>query len=236
MLRIVMDSKCHQTIRDAGVEVTHYGPNASRAGEFQGKRLIGLRDALHALNYKFDLVDLEDRDWIDAAVLIIAGRANPVSFTNTKLNKISEFSKGGDGLLLMGNHPNAFVTPQNQVSQRLNLPVTFQMAEGNSPGYNLLPHEISKGCESIYIRRFCRLAIENDPIASVIAKHGPTSLGDFAAAIEPGVGHSRLVVVGSAGHIASLDDSDNDLFSVASNAKWTLNMIVWLSTPEQKNA
>ena len=62
----------------------------------------------------------------------------------------------------------------------------------------------------------------------MIAKHINTQIGDFAIAIEAGNGHAKVVVVGSAGHIASMNDPGADLFSPCSNAQWTLNMIEWL--------
>jgi len=135
----------------------------------------------------------------------------------------------------MGNHPPDFVSPQNQVSQKLSLPVSFLMAEGTSTGYTLLPHEISQGCIGIHIRRFCRLSVACDPLATVISKHNNSELGDFAVAIEAGKTRGRVVAVGSAGHIASKDDSRADQYSTESNSRWTLNMITWLAGITHEN-
>jgi len=81
MATVVMDAKCHQALREAGAETQHYGPNAPNAGEFRGKRLTGLRDDLISENHSFDIVDMDNSDWLGATVLIIAGRSQTVSFT-----------------------------------------------------------------------------------------------------------------------------------------------------------
>ena len=228
MATIALDSKCHQAIRENGTEGIHY-PETDGVAEWRGTRLKGLRSALGLVGHNLEVINIETDSWGDASVLIIAGRHDVVSFSDSELDRIASFSECGGGVLLMANHPKGFVSPQNQVAQRLDLPISFEMAEGKSGSYRLLDHEISKGCGDIHIRTFCRMSVSADPLLTVIAQHTDEKIGKFAVAMEAGNGHSRLVAVGSAGHIASLDDSGSDLFSSDSNSEWTLNTIAWLT-------
>lgn len=225
MAKIILDSKCHQAIRAEGTEHVHYNRNQ---GKWKGKRLTGLRNSIESLGHSFEIVDISQNDLGEASVLVIAGRSDAVPFLDHELNKIDSFSKSGGGILLMANHPMSFISPQNQVVDELDLPFSFLFREGKSNNIDLLPHEISEGCGELNIRRFCRLSVSADPLITVIAKHTDKRIGDFAIAIENGNDHSRLVVVGSSGHISSFDDSKTDLFSSASNERWTLNIIAWL--------
>jgi hypothetical protein len=228
MSRIALDSKSHQAIREQGTEATYYG-NAPRAGRWKGKRLTGLIGDLSSSGHTLDIVNLETDPWTDeSALLIVAGRCDAVSFTSTELKHVAGFYQRGGGLLLMANHPQVFVAPQNQVCHSLVLPLVFQKLEGSRSGYSLRPHYISQGCQSIAIRRFCRLSIQDDARSTILAQHTDPQLGALAVALEAIEDCGRAVAVGSAGHIASLDDSYQDLYAEASNASWTLRTIEWL--------
>jgi hypothetical protein len=225
MAKVIMDSKCHQAIREEGTEDIHY---RKKSGQWKGKRLTGLRDALITLGHNFDILSFEKDNLNDASVLIIAGRCDAVPFLDSELDKVASFSQNGGGILLMANHPMKFVSPQNQIVDRLNLPILFLMDEGQSKEIELLPHEISESCDDLNIRTFCRLSVSVNPLITIIAENSDKTIGEFAVAIEAGNVYSRIVAVGSSGHISSFDDSKSDLFSSASNAKWTLNTISWL--------
>ncbi len=227
MAGIAMDLKSHQAIREEGAEATYY-PRAPRAGEWKGRRLSGLRSDLSSLGDSLDIVNLETGNWADASVLIIAGRNDCVSFTEAELARIADFSRNGGGVLLMANHPPDFVEPQNRVCEMLHLPVTFHMTHGNSTRCQVLPHDISKNCDTIHIRRCCRMTISRNPLVVPLTEQSDQSGGHIAAAIDAGDDHGRVVAVASAGHIASRDDSGADLYASASNATWTVNAISWL--------
>lgn len=225
MATIAVDSKSHQAVREQGTEAELYG-RSPRAGEWRDVRLTGLRDGLHDADHTLEIVDIEADDLSAVGVLIIAGRCNAVMFSDSELERIKRYSENGGAIMLMANHPPGFVSPQNQVSDALDLPITFEMAEGHSGRYNMLRHEITNDCEDIQIRRFCRISTESN--ASVIIEHADPSIGPLAIAIEANASRGRIVVIGSAGHIASVDDSKSDLFGTASNSKVTINSIEWL--------
>lgn len=235
MARIALDSRSHQAIREEGTEATHYGV-APRADEWRGRRLSGLRSDLDSLGDSLDIVDLENDDLTDATVLIIAGRHDCASFTETELDRIARFSQTGGGIVLMANHPPGFVSPQNRVCQRLELPVMFQMHDGTTGRCSLRPHETSRDCEEIEIRTSCGISVSASPLATAIVGETDGSSGAVAVAIESGTDHARIVAIGSAGHIASYDDSRSDLYASASNARWTLNIIDWLRGETETDA
>ena len=225
MAKVVMDSKGHQAIRHLGTESNHY-PNP-RAGDWKGIRLTGLEDALRSLGHSFEIVDIETHSLDDVGVLIIGDRNDRVPFDN-EINIIINYSKNGGGILIMSNHPPGFVTPQNKVAEKLKLPISFIGQEWPCTSFRLLPHEISDGCQFICIRTGCVISVDNSPLVSVIAEHTSSDIGALAVAIEAGNDNSRIVAIGSAGHIASYDDKKTDMFSQASNKKWTQNIISWL--------
>ena len=227
MPKVAMDSKCHQAIGEDGSEATHY-PRADDAGKWQGKRLTGLRQDLESSGDTLDIVDLQNEGWADSSVLIIAGRHDCVSFTGAELERIAGFSQSGGGVLLMANHPTQFVKPQNQVCERLRLPVVFDMIQGSRARCQVLPHQISENCDSIWVRTCCRMSVSLEPLVAPLASHSEESIGHIAAAIDADGHHGRVVVTASAGHIASLDDSEADLYATMSNGMWTLNIVSWL--------
>ena len=67
-----------------------------------------------------------------------------------------------------------------------------------------------------------------DPLVAPLANHSEESIGHIAAAIDADGNRSRVVVTASAGHIASLDDSEADQYATRSNGMWTPNMVSWL--------
>jgi len=232
MAIVIMDSKCHQAIREQGTEDNYYG---KKPGQSKGKRLTGLRDSLGRLGHRFEIRNIEHDKIDDACVLIIAGRSAAVPFLDPELDKIAGFSRNG-GVLLMANHPGKFVQPQNQVADRLNLAVEFLMKEGLSKKIALLPHAISTNCDELDIRRFCQMSVSPNSLTTVIAEHSNARIGAFAVAIDSEDDHSRVVAVGSSGHISSYDDKPLDLFSSKSNCTWTMNMISWLQYADRDGA
>ena len=54
------------------------------------------------------------------------------------------------------------------------------------------------------------------------------AIGSLAAAGDGAASGGRVMVATSGGHIASIDDSETDMYSSANNAKWTMNIIEWL--------
>lgn len=228
-----MDSRSHQAVREQGAEVTSYrlplsGPGRTRAGKWKGKRLTGLRDGIAAAGHEFHIADLATDDWSDAAVLIVAGRNDSVTFSDAELARIADFSRRGGGMLLMANHPRKFVAPQNLVCEALGLPVSFEMRNGSRGRCVLRAHETSDGCDAVQIRTSCALAVQSSPLATVLAVSPVWNEEILAVAVESNEQHGRVVAMGSAGHIASLDDSGADLFASASNARWTLSLLRWL--------
>lgn len=232
MVKVFLDSKSHQAIRNQGTEAIYYR-NPPNAGSWRGRRLTGLQAGLTSRGYAMAFIDLSETRIDDAGVLMITGRSQIIPFSNAELAGITTFFKRGGGLFLMANH-SGFVEPQNQVAKALNLPVTFheKTVQGEKQQLSLYTsHPISKDCElGLQIRTSCSMTLGECSSSTVLARNEDPDIGDFAVAIErAGDISGRTVVITSGGHISSCDDSFTDLFEAASNATWTLNAIEWLA-------
>ncbi|MFB3892385.1 MAG: hypothetical protein ACE15C_10235 [Phycisphaerae bacterium] len=235
MVRIVLDSKCHQAIRHQGSEGEYYRgrPAKTGPGAWRGRRLTGFQDALAERGYGFAISDLSAAMRPEEAILVIAGRAQEAPFTGAEMERIAAFCNHGGSLLLMANHAR-LVAPQNQIAELLALPVRFHEITVPQDKQRLIldaGHAISKGCPSgLRIRTSCTMTLEDCPSAAVLARNEDPEIGVFAVAMESeDKGRGRTVAMPSAGHIASDDDTHADLWPAASNATWTLNIIEWLA-------
>jgi len=233
MIHVILDSKCHQAIRHQGTEEEHYQVPSSYAGRWRERRLTGLKDALAMRGYALEISDFNLDGLAEAAILVIAGRVQKVPFSNAETETIAAFCNNGGSLLLMANH-KGLVAPQNQIVEVLKLPIRFNETAVLLEKQQLIlhaEHPISKNCKlGLHIRTSCTMTLEDCPSATVLAKNEDLSIGPFAVALEhEGQIRRRTVIMTSAGHISSDDDSNTDLWAAASNAKWTLNIIDWLA-------
>ena len=64
------------------VLIIHY-PETDGVAEWRGKRLKGLRSALGLVGHNLEVINIETDSWGDASVLIIAGRHDVVSFSDS---------------------------------------------------------------------------------------------------------------------------------------------------------
>jgi len=180
-----------------------------------------------------EFTDLEV-DGLDATgVLVIAGRSERVPFSKVEMAAISTFCHSGGSLLLMANHKH-LVAPQNQVAEVLALPIEFHEKTFLQEKQRLTlcaSHPISRDCGSgLQIRTSCSMTLKACSSATVLAKNEDPDIGDFAVALEDEGGRRwRTVVMTSAGHLSSCDDSGTDLWAAASNATWMLNTVEWLA-------
>lgn len=233
MVHVMLDSKCHQAIRHQGTEEEHYPFSASSAGIWRGRRLTGFLDALAMRGHSLAISGCESEALAEASILVIAGRIQAVPFSERELATISAFCSGGGSLLLMANHAG-LVAPQNQIADALNLPARFHETAVAPEKQRLVlhaEHPISAGCGlGLRIRTSCTMTLTDCAAATVLATNEDSTIGAFAATLEPdGDTRRRTVVMTSAGHIASDDDSNADLWGAASNAAWMLNIIDWLA-------
>ena len=232
MFRVLLDSKSHQALRHLGTETIQYGERPG-AGSWKGQRLTGFQSALLSRGYVLEINEVNSNALNGAAVLIIGGRAEIVSFSAEELAAISVFCQGGGGLLLMSNH-DYFAAAQNKVAEEMNLPIRFHDAWVPREKQRLIlnaEHQISADCKlGLDIRTSCTMTLMNCPEATVLANNEDLDIGVFAVALEyEGENCHRIVAMTSAGHIASDDDSHTDLWAAADNSTWTLNIIDWLN-------
>ena len=234
-VRVLLDSKCHQGIRHMGSERVHYGTPPEETS-WQGERLAGLQSALESKGYRFEVADIGASNLSTIKILVIASRSDELMFSSEEVKAISGFVHSGGSLLLMASH-SGFVAPQNQLTRALGLPVDFNQTTIRSDQQKIelsAGHFLSTNCDlGIQIRISCAMGLTPTPHATVIAKYVDPMLGVFAVAVDrPQQGpqaRSRTVIMPSSGHIASLDDSNADLWSSADNAMWTLNIFDWLA-------
>lgn len=233
MTRIILDAKSHQAIRHLGTEDRYYSDPPSKTGKWRGIRLKGFEDALAARGYSMEITGPDPHMLNQAAVLMIAGRADELPFTDPEIEHIAAFWNRGGSLFLMANH-KGLVAPQNRIASALRLPVTFNEVTvlSDSQRFDINhTHPTSKGVDNgIFVRTSCTMSLEKGPSVSVLAENRNPDIGALAAALAwEGDIRQRAVVMTSAGHIASCDDSNADLWSSASNAVWTLNILDWLA-------
>ena len=132
----------------------------------------------------------------------------------------------------MANHAG-FVEPQNQIARALEIPVVFneKTIEGLQPNLNLdCSHPIMQGVDGVLrFRTSCTMSIGEGSMIPLVRDQRP-KVGVIAAATNSGdASEGRVVVITSAGHIASCDDSGANLYGDGSNAMWTLNIVEWLA-------
>ncbi len=233
MTRILLDSKSHQAIRHLGTEDRFYSDTPSKTGKWRGIRLKGMEDALAARGLAMEIDNPDSPLLAQSAILMIAGRADELPFSGSEIERMAAFWKRGGSLLLMANH-RGLVAPQNMIAAALRLPVTFNETTVLSDNQRFAinhAHPVSAGVESgISVRTSCTMSLEQDPSISVLVRNIDPDIGAFAAALAwDGDIRQRAVVMTSSGHIASCDDSNADLWSSASNAAWTLNILDWLA-------
>jgi hypothetical protein len=232
MYNAAFDSKSHQAIRHLGTESSYY-PNPKNAGSWREIRLSGLKTELATHNFDISFIDLEPKllDYID--VLVISGRSNRILFTEEELRTVKLLCSRGVGLFLMANH-SGFIEPQNQIAQCLFPHIVFHekpIPEARQQHYLNHSHPISHNCQQgISVRTSCTMSVTDNSDTKVLISNEDSDIGVFSVAIENVMDvPKRSVVIASAGHIASLDDSHRDMFNEASNKVWTLNAIRWLA-------
>ena len=234
-VRVLLDSKCHQGIRHLGAESVYYGGPPEETS-WQGKRLVGLQSALESKGFVFEVADITASNLSTCKILVIASRSDAVMFSDGEVEAIGNFVRHGGSLLLMANH-SGFVAPQNQLTNRLGLPITFNPTTVIAERQKIVlsaGHPMSTNCDlGLQIRISCTMSLTPSPHATVIARYTDPTLGAFAVAVDrPQHGEqarSRTVAMPTSGHIASLDDSDADLWGSANNATWMLNIFEWLA-------
>ena len=228
MIHVLVDSKSHQAIRHLGSESKHY-PDVANAGHWRGRRLTGFEADLRDRGMDLVLDDLSDDSLTDATVVMITGRSNRIPFSDAELEALSVYHQQGGAIFLMANHAG-FVMPQNQVATVLGLGVEFQEVTRTDRRPRLVErpmHETSRGCpEGLRIRTSCQMTVGRDFVTTVEDEDG--AIGSLAAAGDGAASGGRVMVATSGGHIASIDDSETDMYSSANNAKWTMNIIEWL--------
>lgn len=232
---VLLDSKCHQGIRHMGTELLHYGGQQDEMS-WRGRRLAGLQSALESKGDVFEVADVSASNLSTCRILVIASRSDELMYSNEEVKAISNFVHSGGSLLLMANH-SGFVNPQNQLANALGLPVVFNQTTVSSDQQKIdlsAGHLMSTDCDlGLQIRISCTMALTPSPHATVIARYTDPTRGVFAVAVDrPRQGpqaRSRTVIMPSSGHIASLDDSNADLWCSANNATWMLNILDWLA-------
>ena len=237
-VRVLLDSKCYQGIQHLGTNWPGSCPLCGHKGEspWKGKRLAGLQSALESKGYAFEVADITAGNLSTCTILVVAGRWDQVTFSIEEVQAIRDFVRRGGSLLLTANH-EGLVAPQNQLTEALGLPVTFNQTTVMPDQQKIdlsAGHPVSANCNlGLKIRSSCTMTLTPSPHATVIASYSDSTLGVFAVAVDRPQqvqqARSRTVLMPSSGHIASLDDSMTDLWGSANNATWMLNVFDWLA-------
>ena len=237
-VNVLLDSKCHQGAQHLGTNWPGECPLCGHKGEspWKGKRLAGLQSALESKGYAFEVADITASSLSTCTILVVAGRGDQMAFSIEEVQAIRDFVQRGGSLLLTANH-KGLVAPQNQLAKALGLPVTFNQTTVRPDQQKIdlsAGHPVSTNCNlGLKIRTSCTMTLTPSPHATVIASYSDSSLGVFAVAVdrpqEAQQARSRMVIMPSSGHIASLDDSRADLWGSANNATWMLNIFDWLA-------
>lgn len=237
-VRVLLDSKCHQGIRHLGANWPGSCPLCGHKGEspWKGKRLAGLQSALESRGYAFEVADITASSLSTCTILVVAGRWDETTFSIEEVQAIRDLVQRGGSLLLTANH-EGLVAPQNQLTEVLGLPVTFNQTTVRPDQQKIeldADHPISTNCKlGLKIRTSCTMTLAPSPHATVIASYSDPAIGVFAVAVDrpeqAQQARSRTVMMSSSGHIASLDDSMADLWGSADNATWMLSVFDWLA-------